>query len=477
MEMSKPYLQYLIKRRSVVLVFFFVCFLGMAMFLSVTRDEPLWRYNSGAVFALYASVILSYVLPVIQFSYVHNRRSADRYFSLPLSRRKQLFTEILFIFAICAVYYLVIMCMQYAVFGTRVVPFARFGKTIVLTVIALLMLVLINTSLYLLGNNLVDGLILMAAYTAIPVLAAITSSAFEATMVAGGSVSFNIGLLLSPVGLLVNNIDAVMGGEAVHMGEIVLALVYCAIAVYGLHKNFIERRAERAEQLSAGILAYPTVITVYAACILFILGCSAISEKPSYILYLILFVIYVIAHFVYKRRIELKPAGILLFAGLLVLTHACAYIGWNTHGFHQADNYTLYADNYMRYYYNVQVSDADLGKADPRGHAYVDLEIVLPKADKEAYAEVQDILENCRRQSIARFYEKQPYENYYGSMNIGDASARNRYSSENYRYYRIMDPISEDDLQKINKQFPVTIYDDRDGSTCALKEYLEKRKK
>ena len=475
--MSREYLRYLMRKRAVVYGFFTACCLGISIAWAAggSAEKAMLR---GSETAAVLTMLMAVGFPLVQFSYVHRRSSADRFFALPVSRKKQLITELVFLFGICAAGYLFIMLVLYVLYGIGHMHILRFLLILAAVLLSLLEAVLISSCLYLIANSVFDGIVVCAAYTFLPVLAAIAVTAFHGSLVAGDhGYSSGLSYLLSPAALAFRFISNVHAGEPVSWPEVLLGIAYALLACFGLYRNYAERKTERAEQLSDSLFAYPVIINVYAAAMLFGLACDAVHGKPDFILYLILFVIYIIAQFVYKRKIELKPVYLAVFAGLLALTHVTAYAGWKTHGFGLADHLPLPEENILVYDYSAWAAPQDLGKPDPEYRIHIQVNINIPRGQEAAYREAVDILEAYRKKAIGWYYEKSAdTTGDTGRLNVYGKSAENSYDMTGHIWYDVKELLTEEELIRLSRYGSVRVESTETGVSYDLSQYLEKRR-
>ena len=153
---SREYFKYLFNSKKYLLLFIFL--ISLLMVIAGANLE--FAFLLQFVFSL----LLSFVMPVLVFDHVHDKKAVDTYFSLPLSRKKMLYTGLVFCFAIV---YPVLM-MAVIAYGIKL----KLGLMIIALAFELaigtLAIILFNTTLYLIGNNLVDGIVMMGAYTFLP---------------------------------------------------------------------------------------------------------------------------------------------------------------------------------------------------------------------------------------------------------------------------------------------------------------------
>ena len=87
--MNKNYFLYLFKKRKIAIFFFLAVYVGMAfapfMFTNL-QDGSVLRdcFLSSVAISSAMSTILCFGLPILLFHFVHQKRTVDIYFSLPV---------------------------------------------------------------------------------------------------------------------------------------------------------------------------------------------------------------------------------------------------------------------------------------------------------------------------------------------------------------------------------------------------------
>ena len=95
--MNKEYLSYLFKsKKSLCVVTGLLYVLSYIIFFSMDGLDS-GRAIAGLASSCFILGIMCYVLVPIVFSYVHNKKAVDSYFSLPVSRKEVLITTQIFI--------------------------------------------------------------------------------------------------------------------------------------------------------------------------------------------------------------------------------------------------------------------------------------------------------------------------------------------------------------------------------------------
>ncbi len=495
--MNKNYLKYLFRERKIALIFFLIVYAGICLtcFISYDKEYAVSSYLTSVRAGIIMSSMLAFALPVLQLSYVHRRRSVDQYFALPVSRKSQLVTEIAFMTAVCTGYLLVTSLITYVIFAAHAVLFSVLLKILAVSCLFLLELILVNSFFYLLANNIFDGIVVIGAYTCLPLLLYLVIGAVVDTLIVGYTSAAGLDKFawyLSPLVMGAKNTINAVDQTSLDTGYLIAGIVWALLACAGLKYQFIDRKTERAEQLSDEFFAYRFIIHVYLAGILLCMGCALWEEglKTMVIYYLLLFVVYVIAHFVYKRKIELKASYIAVYLAAALAAAGITAAGWKTRGFGMADRYELFTDKYLIYNYNADAFSDDLGKNivmsengyDWESAVSVSFELTVSEDEKEKYAEPVGIMEKLRKQAIDDTYKMYgtPEDNRY--LYNGWLSAMNAHNIHsntdpwtNQFSYNVRSLLSEEELKLLSEYTDVTVYVNETGEEYELPEYLEKR--
>ena len=501
--MSKKYLKFLLKERRVVLIFFFILYFGISMTPTLYGSSKAGTLLETLMIAGVLSVILTYVLPVLLLAFVHRRRSADLYLALPVSRKQQLVTILLFSFGVAFSYFLITVLVSVCVNGLfGILP--KVLVTIGYAAFMIAVMTLVNTAMYLVANNLFDGIVMIAAYTFMPALIWLTLMIFVEVMVAGASIStfdnFNrISVYTSPMVMLLANFMSVcdrlttVNSDPVIRAYIILPAVYALFSCILLKIHFIDRRSERADQVSDDPLAYPAAVHICLFLSLITLSASLMesSLRTVLVFWLLLLLVYIVAMFVYKRSLKLEKKPFIIFAAMTALCVGFCRVGWNTKCFGLAESYDLRGSNSreaLNYNYSYSfIDDSDIDQItfiddyDYTTEKTVHFELLVPAGKLDQYQEAVDIAENYRKQLIAGYYAKQiPSGRTHAYLGVNNSHHEGQYEvSHNHYGYSSSVPMSLDDLLRMNKITPVSVevYDERiyEWKTIPLEEFLERR--
>lgn len=484
--MNKNYLKYLFKNYRVAILFFAVLFLGISATPFITRDDRILSYCAAAEIMSVLSIGMTFILPVILFAFVHRRRSADLFFALPISRKDQLITNLLFAFFTAFGIFCVTSLILW-IPAAQVIPFKEVLLLNALAALSIACLLLIHTAWYLIANNIFDGIVMIAAWSVLPLLVFVMISEFGSTMVAGQNIdkTADLAMWLSPLAMSGYNLFAStsQGSGELNMLYNILIALWGVIGAAGSYFHFVRRKSERAEQLSDDPLAYPLIINFYALGILIMMACSFVREGGYELLslYLLLLFIYVVAQFVFNRKIRITPKILITFAILSAISGVFAVAAYRTHGFGLAERYTVddkshirisyssavYKDDFEREY-NYEYNDSDF--------VNISVELLMPVKDYQQNTRLYEMFESYRQDGIDFFYSSQ--KSAYRNCRICFMNCTgNSYDYSNRYDYTLSKPIAMDDLQYLI-EIPfarVEIYDSYSGEEYTLSQWLARK--
>ena len=466
--MNKKYLDYLFKQRKAAYLFFglLVCAISLSPFIS-GGEERIYSMQSTMTAACVFGIFFTFVLPAVLFAWVHRRRSADLYFALPVKRKDMLVTTVVFITLLSWIYFLIPVSIA--------VVLGRGGLLMWLaaslfTLFFFLVMTLFNSMLFLIANNIFDGVVMMGAYSMIPVVVYAVSATFLDICVAGmRSMDYPMTLMrwLSPTMLGANTYNTLWhsilaGTPDFHWWYCAALVLYGLLAAWVLKMEFVERQSERAEQVSDRFFSYPLIINFYAFCIMIVITAgkpTLESFRAHLIWYLILLLIYIVAMFIYRRKIQVRPKDLGLFLAGILLSLALSAAAWSTRGFGLADNYRLEEGDSLVYSYWATVDMYDLTVREQTEefwdhYADVQVEVLLPVPLDEESRPVRDLVEGKRRESIDDFYQYN--DTYYnGWLNV--YNLHNELQTNNWQY-SLKTLFTEEELELLAQYGTVTVY-------------------
>lgn len=484
--MNKNYFRFLIRYHRVPLVFFFVFYMTIALsgFLTGAGSDLHSGLPRVIESCMIMSILLSFGIPIYLFSWVHSRKSCDVYGALPYSRKEQLITSMAAAFLVCFGYFLAATIIPASIGIARNALYLS-GYLEILGEMALgsLTLLLFNTGIYLVASNALDGIMMLGAYHLLPVMLMMTVSAAASNLIAGMDAP-NMTLIswLSPVysagSLVINAFDAslVQNSDVITREPlwprnlILIGFLICSVLL--LKNHFLNRKLERAEQLSDNILAYPFVIRVYTAMCLLILISGMFRGNADFITLILVFAAFLVSQFVYRRTIRPDWKMIVQFLILLASAFAVSAFGWKTRGFYLADRELDYA--------HAQSITFRLWKDDGARYLALNMDLKLNSDDKDAIA----LLEQIRRKSADEFYRKSSDQSVSDSEKTYDynnfLSVETHGASFTYYFYP-SDNFTSDELRTLAKHGSSDIekYSYETGMTeeLTLDDFLEQMEK
>lgn len=493
--MNRKYMHFLIDQYKVPSLFFLALYAG-AVIISLTLGDDWTGAKGTLLLAAGISVAAAFAIPLGLFAFVHRRRSVDMYGAVPFTRMTQLMSNLIYGFGLSFGAFLVTWLALFVPAESGEVSAASMVSLLVMVMLICLTLVLFNSALFLIGNNMLDGIIILAGYSLMPAALNLTKNAFFEYMVPGGNSDTGFITLLSPVGMAVKTMmDFSPGGASViDTRRIAALLCFCVVSILLLRSQFLRRDLERAEQLSGGKAAYPLLINAYALIILAaILMASGGAEISAILMEIfIVFVAYCIGQFIYRRAVRPNRALVAGFAICIAVAAGFTFAAWQTHGFGTGTKEQKPVTGTVTYQYSVSCNRSDLGELaleDDAGNAvFVTFEIKVPADGHDGKA--ARIVDNFRMEQAGNFYDSffigsdEMPENALLYMSKGDSKlGRTSYVDYGpvYEYiYQLRGRgLSESELWTISKSTDVTVvensYNEEDSKTYTLEEYLKQR--
>ena len=458
--LSKEYFLYLLKSRKYLLIL-----IALVSLLNVLGNQMV---EVMLLLQALFSILLSFAIPMDVFYHVHSKKAVDTYFSLPVSRKKLLWTGIFFSF-------LVVVLPACA--GLIRYDFAHHDLNLLLmlaeTILISLTVVIFNTTLYLIGNNLIDGVVMMGAYTYMPLAVLWIINSFIRSYVAGlhGGEFFQI-RFLSPLYLGLFLLDSSYYGENMDIASLIGMFVILGIFIFLLQRSYVERDAERADSQSTAFLSYPFVIYFYViVCLFLIASMYSLSYEnifgflgDYFFLYVMLFAVFVAAHFLYRRKFYFSYKLPLFYVIAMIVTLSCSSLFLNHKAFGLSERYEIAQGKDYITINGWFEADSEIYRfiketngSDPEyvqvlieiGHETVvgDDMNYFPEMSEETSA----IVDEYRRKAIEYFYEED-YDLYAcGSMMINSRSGIRyyQYSLKEFPDLEALKKLAEDKAVRI----------------------------
>ena len=186
-------------------------------------------------------------VPVYLFSYIHRKSSVDMYFSLPVSRKEQLITNLLLTWLLSYGCFFAGTTLVWLLRARGVILIRTFVYLQLFSAFSIAVLTLFHTAVYTITNSVFDGVVMIGAYTLLPVIVELSLMSFLYSMIAGrnipsDSIVTQTGTLMSPVSMYFINIEALLEPEYSDAGFRALyflpMLIIAAISMMLLRKHF-----------------------------------------------------------------------------------------------------------------------------------------------------------------------------------------------------------------------------------------------
>lgn len=411
--MHKGYFRYLLHHYRAASIFFLVSSLIVAIAMNSGHldENPEYSaplYSSSMMYSFVLTLVLTFILPVLLFSFVQKRNSSDLFLPLPVSRKQMLVTTELYAFILLSLMSVLAFVTGWILTG-MMVSFTKILLLILAGMFFLAMMLLVNTAFFLTANSTFDGIVMMLAYTVLPLVLAGALQACGDAAIAGysslNSISAGNAIYVSPFAMSFGSIHAIVNRITGNIGIFrfdirpaycILCGVYGVLAWLALERSFVKRQSERAGRISDNVMAYPFIIHAYFfLCTLMIFS----SDTDRLLMVLLLLIVYLAACFVYQRSFRFTKNMIILCASFILASFLLVQLGMHTRGFGMADRYSVGGKGGVRYeYYSFQL-DSYNGSGD------ITFTASLSPEDMQKHPEVVEILEKQRHAMIDEFYE------------------------------------------------------------------------
>lgn len=335
--------------------------------LAVFGGRVVMEEANAVMKLLISTCILAYVLPLFQFRFLMKRSHSDLYLSLPIERKRLFYVH--YLIGLCYMGVMVLM-LGMAVFvmsahdygivptlGQSGLYFIGYGWIIVMLVVIFLVLgaclYTFFTACIIRCHNVLDGLLICGAYTLLPLLMYYSLLIFYNTMrehLLIASYGYEWSLLLSSSDAHINVLAALTSipwqmnewVKLFFLGEIdaqvewtlllLELLVWVGIAIFAYRNGvdyFVHLKSEESEQPTKSLFTYPLLIPFVSFWLLLAVGDGTLFHMMN----LVLFVLYLLAHFFAQRKIALSWRMIAMFVVLLCISNGLYHLGYATNGF------------------------------------------------------------------------------------------------------------------------------------------------
>ena len=497
--LSVSYFQYLLKSKKYLWIF--VLLVSLFFNFALYDANTISRLIVNSVIAL----ILCFIVPCILFSYVHNKKAIDTYYSTNISRKQLLITGLVFS--------IVLIFLNFAIGSIISFFFDKYPLLIVLPVslLGISTLVVFNTFVYLVANNIFDGIVMLGAYTTLPFVIVFVLELFISAFIYGYTYrQLRFVYYSSPSYLFANTIYNLESFKTLSENiasfniSLIIEIIILVVFVFLLYKSFINRKVERAETASNAFLSYPFIINVYAFLSVFTIfteyrlqtsARSFIGE--NIIFFLMIFAMYVIAYYVYKRKFFLDIKIVITYILIFFLSLGIVVVARNTHGFTLADRVVI-KDNYAYEMYSwlsypvedeflkgLGIDEKEAYKPDTYVGVYIRISGEISNKSGKMNEKSLAILEKYRTQAIDNYYSKKDtqeissYDNYMIHIYevIENTNLQTNYSTSFkydgrktwisvYNYNYVNGSISFEDLKALSYDKNISIsveYEDYDN--------------
>lgn len=383
--MNKHFLKYLIKSNKTLNIFLIILNLIFSswFFFGASYNDYV-SSNNGVVTALCISYFLivleCIILPIIELSFINNRKRIDIYYTLPIKHEKLVITTILeIIFKIVLMHIITIIPVLIAnAFNVNILMFIIY---IFLTLIVVGALVLFTSALCLKTNSSLDAILVTLGYIFIPIMFYLVVNQFEFNHIFGKSLDLYhiIEKMMLPfliIDISYNNVAYMFN---IFNFEIIDWIIIILMGIFGyilIRYELRYRKAERAEELSNNILTYPLVISTITLLLILLVLFSNIKVMPKILFIMLIYAAYAIMNFIYQRRIIFTKKSAILFGITIVCALSISYIANITEGFginysfkdkHGLNNismsYTFYSYGNKEYSFSINyIGSKDLDK-------------------------------------------------------------------------------------------------------------------
>ena len=469
--MSKSYFKYLISSNKVLIAFVFVVQVLICVIenLSINLSYVDALNYSGNIFFAY---VLSFILPVLLLHYVQNKKSVDSYFALPVKRRSAIISTLVF------AWLLIIVPLLILFIGYIFVDFSNLTVYLVafsVAALSFLVLLVFNSGIYLIGNNNIDAIVMMIAYSLIPIVFTGLVDVYFEKICYGFSINIYyycryISLLYSSFTYL-NSISTASN----FIPWIITILIYFGTGYIAIKKHFINRKAERAQTISDNIFAYPFVIYTLTIMLLLMVSISYVNYYQGIgdmaLLYFLVAILFEILTFIYRRMIKVKIKDIVVILATIILSIGFVKVSFYYEGFGLSYLYNHDPKN-VAYSYNMwNVQDEEIlellqEKYDEVNYCTVYFNLDILEKDMEKNKDINKWFNTLRDKSIKNYFhgENRQYDSTLRIINNGkevNGEVSYDYYPEKLTYYYNDVDLSLEELKYINDNY-TTVYIDAD---------------
>ncbi len=222
-----------------------------------------------------------------------------------------------------------------------------------------------------------------------------------------------------------------------------------------MYRLFNKHNAEKAGSCSDSFFAYPLIIYLYTVLTLFLVCANEDVASWSFIaanaIYcLLIFVLFTVAQFVFRRRLQITLKSIVSFVMAVILVFCLCMVAEKTEGFGLSYKYPLSANRaYEIYAYPYEVVDEYHIYSDDEEDKFIEVHCYLELNENEDMA-LTDKMEELRMKAIDNHYHQDVSDNSYAYLYISNFNENGRVI--NSFYYYECPCLTYEELLKISYQ-------------------------
>lgn len=373
-KMSKTvsnYFKSIIKRQKKLLFLYtiigFVAF-PMVSLISNNYDLGQGVFEYSILINMIFMVIGVMLIPLAMYYFSLNKKSTDTYYALPISRKDlfnvHFFAGLAYIYIPLLINYLLgtlILTIRYGLHRFALFAFFIFLCEIVITTA----IYSINTLIVNKANNLIDAILLIVGYTALPYILIMSAMSFDSMFVVGYSehlIEFWKWFdFVSPLTVLIRLSNASYALERIYTTDFnfnFLWIIYEAVIATGFYilglSVFKKRKGEDSEQVTKDFFTYPLLLNLISIALVFVVTLGVTVDIIYTItIFIISFIIYLILQFTARRSVKITSDLLIKYFVLLISFNLFTFICNETYYFGInliKPNLNDYSVMYIRYY-------------------------------------------------------------------------------------------------------------------------------
>lgn len=457
--MHKAYFKSLFLRyRQLLFAYALICFCCVPLGSLLTRVDRVDGYVGLGMMALVIfgifMLLLGFVLPLVSFRFNLNKKSVDTVYSLPISRKElyntHYFAGLLMIVVIPTICFL--MDIIIIMFRFSRVPM-EFSLRMLLSygamLLALTSLYSLNTWIVNKANNLVDALILEAAYAVIPMVLILATMIFIPAHIVGMAgfelIDLSIFKWISPAALIftpLSNIGMYLSSYSVN-ATIFLEMLcssVCSVFFYLAAKyTFNKRAGEEAQQVSRDFFTYPLIVNILSIALISTINIIQFDILPLLVYLMITFTLFILMHFVSTRSTKIRKSDILKYLLILLAFNVFNYASKQTY-FFGINQRRVNIEEYDELIVSSSLIGNQLDYHNP-------ITMNLKKMDKKD-EELLDSLLNLQNIAAERFRQGEYGQEYHNGISGEYVSLQFRKYASNVYEYRSY-TLSVEDLKEV----------------------------